>query len=303
MSKIDDIALFVAVVKASGLAAAGRKVGLSPASMTARINALEQRYNTRLLTRTTRKITLTDAGQKFYEIALRIVADMSEVETVLKQGTNELSGSLRITAPSDFGRQFVAPALASFVKKNRNVKPCLYLNEGVINIAEQGIDLAIRFGNLPDSNLIIKKLANNRRLLCASPEYIEQYGQPQKPEDLYNHRCLVLERLGEPLNEWHFKENGKIKTIKVKPALIANDGALIRQWAVAGMGITIKSFWDIKDDLTSGRLISLLDEYIQGFHASDNNSVGLQLIYPERRYVPRQVKEFINYFEETLTDI
>lgn len=303
MSKSDDIALFVQVIKSGGLAAAGRKVGLSPASMTARMNTLERRYNSRLLNRTTRKITLTDAGQKFYDIALRIVADIAEVEAVLTQGSVELSGSLRITAPSDFGRQFVAPALADFVKLNPKVEPYLHLNEGVVNIVEQGFDLAIRFGNLPDSNLIIRQLANNRRLLCASPDYIKQYGQPTTPEHLYHHRCLVLERFGEPLNQWHFKENGKTKTIAVKPALMTDDGALVRQWAVAGMGIALKSIWDIKRDLDSGNLVTVLDEFIQGFHASDNDKVGLQLIYPNRRYVPRQVKEFINHLKERISDL
>ena len=300
MSKIDDIALFVQVIKAGGLAAAGRTVGLSPASMTARMNTLEQRYNSRLLNRTTRKITLTDAGKQLYDIALRIVADMAEVEAVLKQGTVELSGSLRVTAPSDFGRQYVAPALAEFVTLNPNVIPSLSLNEGIVNIIEQGFDLAIRFGNLPDSNLISMPLANNRRVLCASVEYIEKNGEPTKPEDLLNHRCLVIDRLGEPLNEWHFKENGKIKIIQVKPGLMANDGALVRQWAIAGMGIAIKSIWDIKNDLAEGRLITVLDKYIQGFNASDNDHVGLQLMYPDRRYIPKQVKEFINFLKGSL---
>ena len=300
MSKIDDIALFVHVVKAGGLAAAGRNIGLSPASMTARMNILEQRYKSRLLNRTTRKITLTDAGKQFYDIALRIVADMDEVEAVLTAGTVELSGALKITAPSDFGRQYIAPALAEFVKENPNVTPSLHLNEGVVNIIEQGFDLAIRFGNLPDSNLISQPLGNNRRVLCASPSYLKKYGTPTTPEDLANHQCLILDRLGEPLNEWHFKNNTHVTKIRVAPALLANDGALIRQWAIAGMGIAIKSIWDIKNDLADGRLVTVLDKYIQGFNASDTDNVGLQLIYPDRRYVPKQVKEFMQFLKHYL---
>lgn len=297
MNKSDDIELFVQVVKSGGLAAAGQVLGLSPASMTARVNNLEKRYNARLFNRTTRKVTLTNSGQKFYNIALRIVADLFEVESILKQEATQLSGRLKITAPSDFARQYVTPALAKFVSLHAKVETHLVVNDGIININEHDIDLAIRFGNLGDSNLVAVPLAGNRRHLCASPDYIKQFGLPETPEDLYRHKCLVLERLGEPLNEWRFKEKNKTTVVKVNPAFIANDGAIIRQSAVAGMGIAMKSYWDIKSDLQAGRLITVLDNYTQGFQRSDNDKVALQLVYPERHYQPKQVVEFIDFFK------
>ena len=232
MSKIDNMALFVQVVKSGGLAVAGRQIGLSPASMTARINALEQHYNTRLLNRTTRKISLTDAGQRFYNACLRVLAEVDGAEALLLNDKETLSGQLRVTAPSDFGRQFVAPALSEFVNQNPNVAPYLHLTDGVMNLVEHGFDLAVRFGNLPDSNLIIRKLANNHRVLVASPDYLERHGIPKKPKDLEQHRCLVMERLGEPLNEWRFHARKGSQNIKVKPAFISNDGAIIRQLAL-----------------------------------------------------------------------
>jgi len=300
MSKVDDIELFVEVVKAGGLAAAGRVVGLSPASMTARVNQLEKNYNSRLFNRTTRKITLTDAGQKFYQIALRVSADLAEIATTLKQENTELEGRIKITAPSDFGRQYLVPALAKFVKLHPKIEPHLFLSEGIISLVDQGFDLGIRIGNLPSSNIIALPLVENKRLLCASPEYLQSAPVLKQANDLINHQCIVLERLGEPLNEWFFKYKGKIKAIKVVPALIANDGAIIRQWVVDGMGIAMKSFWDIKEDLEQGRLVSLLDDVVQGFQRSDKDNVGLQIIYPQRNFQPKHVAIFIDFFKEYL---
>lgn len=300
MSKIDDMALFVRVVKSEGLAAAGRQLGLSPASMTARINALEQRYSVRLLNRTTRKISLTDAGKDFYEGCLRVLAEVEDAEAILQDKKRALTGRLRITAASDFGRQFVAPALAEFVKLHPEVIPFLHLGDGVMSLIDHEFDLGIRYGNLPDSNLVVRHLAVNYRVLVASPEYITKYGMPIKPEDLQRHRCLVMERVGESLNKWQFNSGKNIEALLVEPALISNDGAVIRQWALAGQGIAYKSLWDVKGDIEEGSLITVLDEYVAGFQERDGKETGLQIVYPTRRYVPRQVEAFIKYFQNSM---
>ncbi len=300
MAKIDNMELFVRVVKAGGLASAGRQIGLSPASMTARINALELHYNTRLLNRTTRKISLTDAGQRFYEACLRVLAEVESAESLLQNDNKTLSGRLRVTAPSDFGRQYVAPALSEFVNLHPDVTPYLYLTDGIVNLVENGYDLGIRFGNLPDSNLIVRILANNHRVLVASPVYLEKHGIPLQPEDLRQHRCLVMERLGEPLNEWQFHSEKHRQTIKVTPAFISNDGAIIRYWALAGRGIAYKSIWDVQRDIEMGHLQTVLNDFVLGFQDSDNEKTGLQLVYPSRKYVPRQVVGFMDYLHTSL---
>ncbi len=297
MSKIDGMFLFVQVVKAGGLAAAGRQIGLSPASMTARINAIERNYNTRLLHRTTRKVSLTDAGQQFYEACLRVLAEVENAEMLLQNDKENLVGQLRITAPSDFGRQYVAPALTEFVSQHPAVIPYLHLTDGVINLVEHGYDLAIRYGNLPDSNLIVRRLADNHRVLVATPGYLKLHGIPKQPKDLEQHRCLVMERLGEPLNEWQFLSDEEYQTIKVNHALMSNDGAIIRQWALVGAGIAYKSIWDVSDDLSSGKLVTVLDDFVLGFQESDNKATGLQITYPSRQYLPRQVARFIEFFK------
>ena len=303
MSKIDDMELFVIVVKAGGLAAAGRQIGLSPASMTARINALEKRYNTRLLQRTTRRISLTDAGQRFYNACLRVLTEVEQAEALLQSDKDFLSGQLRITAPSDFGRQYVAPALSEFVNQHPDVKPYLHITDAIVNIVEYGYDLAIRFGNLPDSNLIVRYLADNYRVLVASPDYLKAHGIPKHPCDLKQHACLVMERLGEPLNEWQFQIEKDQQSIKISPAFSCNDGAIIRDWALSGKGIAYKSIWDVKHDLKAGHLQTVLDDFVLGFQTSDTKKTGLQIIYPNRKYLPTQVSGFIEFFKESITKL
>lgn len=296
------MALFVRVVKAGGLAAAGRQVGLSPASVTGRINALEQHYKARFLNRTTRKISLTSVGQRFYDACLRVLAELEEAESVLQSSKQDLSGPLRVTASSDFGRQFVAPALSDFVSLYPGVIPYLHLSDGLTDLVEQGFDLGVRFGNLPDSNLIVRRLADNPRVLVASPAYLKQQGMPKQPKDLEQHSCLVMERLGEPLNEWYFHSNKGSERINVTPAFMSNDGAIIRHWALSGAGIAYKSFWDVKSDLEAENLITVLDDFVLGFQASDNEDPGLKIVYPSRRYLPLQVTGFIEFLRNRMAE-
>lgn len=300
MSKIDDMALFVRVVKADGLAAAGRQLDLSPASMTARVNALERRYNVRLLNRTTRKISLTDAGQRFYHACLRVVAEVEGAEAALQNNEKNFSGPLRVTATSDFGRQFVAPALAQFAQQHPELRPYLHLTDGVVDLIENEFDLGVRYGNLPDSNLIVRPLADNHRILVAAPAYLKKHGEPAQPKDLEQHSCLVMNRLGEPLNKWQFETKDGTQTIKVTPRFVSNDGAIIRHWALAGVGIAYKSIWDVKQDLATGKLVSLLDSSVLGFQTRDNKKTGLQIVYPSRQYVPGKVSGFIEFLQHFL---
>ncbi|MEI8593668.1 LysR family transcriptional regulator [Photobacterium sp. Hal280] len=295
MAKTDDMALFVQVVKSGGLAAAGRKLGLSPASMTARMNQLEHRYQTRLLNRNTRHISMTEAGYRFYEACLRVVEEVEAAEAVFMQCEAELSGSLRITAPSDFGRQYVAPALAAFSEAHPKVAPHLYLTDGMVKLVDEGIDIAIRLGNLPDSNLIAKALVQNRRVVCASPAYLAKAGHPAHPDDLRHHRCLVMEWAGQVMNAWHFVTDKGPMTVDVEPAMICTDGALVRQWAVEGCGIAMKSWWDVRQDVLDGRLQVLFDDQVRGLSLSDTESVALQLVYPGRKFQPRQVIAFAQF--------
>ena len=312
MDKLGDMNLFVHVVRHSGLAAAGREIGLSPASMSARINALEARYGTRLLNRSTRHISLTEAGQRFYDACVRILADVDEVESQLSGDQEKLSGSLRITAPSDIGRQLVVPVLAKLVADNPEINPYLHLCDGVINIMEDGYDCAIRYGSLPDSNLIARKLLSNHRVLCASPDYIQHKGRPLKPQDLSQHDCISLVSGSEPLTNWYFiphntthKTNPKaIESVMVKASRSSNDGAVARQWALEGAGIALKSYLEVRDDLKENRLVTVLNDYLVDFKkeklAKNESVADLYIVYPSRQYLPKRVKVFMESLQAYL---
>ncbi|MDR9831412.1 LysR family transcriptional regulator [Vibrio sp. FNV 38] len=298
MDKLGDMELFVNVIKHGGLAAAGRAVGLSPARMTARMNGLEQRYGTRLLNRTTRQVTLTEEGRAFYEACERVLAEVEQAETRLQAGKVTLSGPLRITAPSDIGQQHISTIINQFVKEFPSVEHYLYLTDGIVNLSEQSFDLAIRYGVLPDSNLISKKLFHSHRVLCASPAYLEEKGIPNTPDDLTHHDCLALVRVVEPLITWHFQkssdDNHQHFVVPIKPARSTNDGAQVRRWALEDAGIALKSYCDVAEDIRCQRLVVILDDYKHDFEKhSLIEGADLHLVYPSRSYLPERVKVFI----------
>ncbi len=170
--------LFVSIVKNQGLAAAGRELGLSPATVTARLQSLEERYGVKLLNRSTRHISLTDSGALYHQASLEIINSVKETENLLQTGTKEVRGPLKISAPRDIGKQYVSPILTAFTELYPDVIPYLYLNDNLTNLAESGLDIVIRYGELADSNLISRKLASSRRVLCASPDYLPKKAHP-----------------------------------------------------------------------------------------------------------------------------
>ena len=301
MDKLGDMDLFVRVVRNGGLAAAGREIGLSPASMSARMNTLEARYGTRLLNRSTRHVSLTETGQQFYDACVRIIADVSEVESEILGDQEELAGALRITAPSDIGRQIVMPVLSKLIADNPDIHPYLHLCDGVVNIMEEGYDCAIRYGSLPDSTLVARKLATNHRVLCASPEYIKRKGNPKKPQELSEHDCITLVSGSEPLTNWYFQTSVGIESIGIKATRSTNDGAVARDWALDGAGIVLKSYLEVIDDIKAGRLLVVLDEFAVDYKKEkrDKKSIealssiaDLYIVYPSRQYLPKRVKAF-----------
>ncbi|MGB3254409.1 LysR substrate-binding domain-containing protein [Buttiauxella gaviniae] len=296
MGKLEDMTLLVAVVDAGGLAAAGRRMNLSPATMTARLKALEERYQTRFFKRSTRAIALTRSGEEFYYAALRVLEEVELAESKLMQKEGILSGTLRIAAPSDFGRQYLSPALLDFSRQHPEVKSSLYLSEDVVDLISLRLDMSIRFGNLPDSNLVTKVIRQNYRVLVASPAYLHTHGEPHSVQDLAGHRCLVMERRGTLMNEWRFEAEGEMQSARVTPAMVCDDGALLRQWVLAGAGIASKSWWDVKRDVEQGRLKVLLADSFIGFSRHDKKQVGLQFVYPQRRFQPLQVSMFSEFF-------
>ena len=302
MGKLEDMALLVAVAEAGGLSAAGRRLSLSPATMTARLKAMEERYQTRLFHRSTRAITLTNAGEDFYHAARRVLEEARHAESLLTQKEGVLSGDIRLSAPSDFGRQYLSPAIVDFTRRHPEVTFSVYLGERVEDLVANRLDMSIRVGNLPDSSLAIRHIRPNHRVLVASTAYLAARGMPASPEALHHHRCLALERHGVVMNEWRFEEAGKEQVIRVTPAMVCDDGALLRQWALSGAGIAGKSWWDVKRDVEEGRLQVLFADRFTGFSPLDRKEVGLQFVFPQRKLQPPQVSAFMAFFIDWLEE-
>ena len=300
MGKLEDMALLVAVAEAGGLSAAGRRLSLSPATMTARLKAMEERYQTRLFHRSTRAITLTRAGEDFYHAARRVLEEARHAESLLTQKEGVLSGNIRLSAPSDFGRQYLSPAIVDFSRRHPEVTFSVFLGERVEDLVANQLDMSIRVGNLPDSSLAIRHIRPNHRVLVASEAYLATHGTPASLDELHHHRCLALERHGVVMNEWRFEEAGKERVVRVTPAMVCDDGALLRQWALSGAGIAGKSWWDVKRDVEEGRLQVLFAERFTGFSPLDRKEVGLQFVFPQLKLQPPQVSAFMAFFIDWL---
>lgn len=296
MDKFSDMAMFVSVVKHQGLAAAGRELGLSPATMTARLQGLEERYGVKLLNRSTRHISLTDSGDLYHNACLEILENVKETENLILNGVKEVKGSLKISAPKDIGKQHILPILSEFCEQFPDVVPYLYLNDDVSNIAESGIDIVIRYGELADSSLISRRLSSSHRVLCASPKYLAKYGTPLTPQDLVNHRCLAMVRSNEELKTWHFQDTDKKNVITVLPKRFSDDGEVVRHWALEGAGIALKSILDVQDDIDNLRLVTVLNGYMTNFNTSTSvSSADLNVVYISKKYQPKRIRLFLDF--------
>lgn len=288
---LEHLALFLRIVEKGGLAVAGRDFGLAPTTVTERVAALEAHYGAKLLNRTTRSISLTDEGRALVEGARGLLADAEELEARIRHGVEKLSGPIRLSAPFDLGRARISPLLDSFLAEHPDVAIDLCLSDGYVDLVGQGIDLAVRFGNLKDSSHYVRKLGSNRRVVCAAPQYLAKAGTPSQPSELTSHACVLM-RFGENVDrEWPFVVEGKQITMLVSGPRIANDGALVRQWCIDGHGIALKSIWDVEVDLKRGRLIEIL----AGFAPTPSS---LQVVYPGGRNLPRRIRALIDHLVE-----
>lgn len=289
MNNLDNLQLFIRIVEKGGLAAAGRDFGLSPATVSERLVALEAHYKARLLNRTTRSISLTNAGQMLVEGARNLICEANDLQARIRLGIDQLSGLIRLSAPMDLGRTRIAPLLDEFMQAHPDIRVDLTLTDSQVDLVAQGLDLAVRLGTLSDSSLISRKLGNNFRQVVAANSYLEQYGIPANPQDLNKHNCLVM-RFGSRIdNEWPFQINGRTVRVPVYGNRIANDGSLVREWCGQGLGIAFKSGWDVAADLESGALVTLLNDFA-------SKPSNIQLVYPSARTLPNRVRKLIDFF-------
>lgn len=280
---------FVAVVNLGSLSAAARQEGVVAAMIGRRLDALEERLGVKLLVRTTRSVTLTQEGSAFFEDCQRILAELAEAEAAVASGSGRARGHLRLSAPAGFGRRHVAPHIASFLQAHPDLRVTLDLSDRLVDLARDRIDCAIRISDLADSSLVAVRLAENRRVVVASPAYLARYGIPHTLEDLAGHNCLSL---GESQSRgWTFKVDGELLNLRVRGVLECNDGAVLHDWALAGLGLAWRSLWEVKDDLSDGRLVTVLERF-------SSPDYPVYAVVPQRRFLPGRVRLFIDYLKE-----
>jgi DNA-binding transcriptional LysR family regulator len=293
VENLGDIQLFVEAANLGGLSVAGRKLGLSPAAASARLVKLDATLHTRLFERTTRQLRLTEEGRIYLLHCQQALQSLEDAHAALQAGRSIVRGKVRISATSDFGRHVLKGWLDEFNVQYPEVTLALVLSDSLSNLLLDDLDLAIRFGVPPDSSLVARCLAPNRRVLCASPEYLATHGVPERPRDLARFDCIDLATASGLANDWRFTRGGEVETYSVPLANSreTNDGALAREWAVAGYGIAMKSVWDIGSDLRTGKLNILMPEW-------RSPDVPVHALYQRSRYMAPRVRVLLDFLVE-----
>ncbi|MGE3149728.1 MAG: LysR family transcriptional regulator [Pseudorhodoplanes sp.] len=287
MDRLHEIEVFIAVADAGSFAKAGTRLRLSPPAVTRAISALEDRLGARVFNRTTRSLTITDVGRRFLESARRVLADLDTAE---KEAVGEAAmpqGHLTITASVTFGRSALAPVVCGFLTQHPRVTASVLLLDRVVNLVEEGIDVAVRIGHLPDSNLIAKRIGVVHRILVASPDYLTRRGGPASPADLQLHSVIAFTGL-MPNREWRFVNEQKPGSVSLNPRFEINDAVTAIQAAEMGHGITIALSYMVSDQIRAGTLVPVLDNFTlppQPVH----------LVYPHARLVAPKIRAFIDF--------
>jgi len=287
MSHFKQLATFVDVATKGSLSASARAEGVAPAVIGRRLDALESRLGVKLLQRTTRKLMLTNEGMAFLEDCQRILADLENAEAAVSERSVKASGHLSVSAPAGFGRQHVAPLLPSFLAEHRDLTLTLNLNDRVVDLLGEGVDVAIRIAALTDSSMIGVKLADNKRVVVAAPDYLRRHGTPASLDDLARHNCLAIGGEGSQRG-WTFRQNGKNVTLKVSGNMECNDGEVLHDWALAGKGLAWRSMWEVGAAIEAGRLVTVLDEF-----AAPGNDI--YAVFAQRRFLPLRIRAFVDF--------
>ncbi|MYZ47669.1 LysR family transcriptional regulator [Rhizobiales bacterium L72] len=287
MNKFQAISAFVQVVKQGGFSAAGKKLGMSASAVTKSIARLEDQLGTQLLNRTTRRIALTEYGQEFFERCDRILSDLDDAESAMRDSSAKPQGLVRAVMPFSFGRVTVIPALPKFFERNPEISLEIKFSDLPVDLIQEGYDLAVRTGDLVDSRLMRRVLTRGPMTVAASPDYLARHGTPQVPEDLARHCCVI----GKAGSEWTFTRDQKPFKVRVEGNLRLLSGDAYREAAVHGLGIGYSTRWLFRKDIENGRLVSLLDDYMP-------DGVPISVVYNDKRHIPRKMHAFINFLLE-----
>ena len=292
MLNSDDLTFFLTLSSSTTLSDTARRLDVTPSAVTQRLNSLEKRLGIGLVDRSGRRMTLTNEGELLAQHASRICNEIGGLAEALASRRDNVSGHLQVVAPLGFGQQHVAPVVARFRQAYPDVKATLLLSDRPSRLADHTWDVMVHIGELKDSALVMHRLAKNRRLLCASPAYLKAHGLPQHPDDLRQHDCIALRENDEDVTRWRFRHrDGKVASVRIEPVLACNDGATVREWALAGMGIVVRSEWDVAELVRKGHLIALLPQW----QLPDANVLALVASRTERS---ARTQHFLRFLRE-----
>lgn len=283
-----DLSFFQEIVKQGSLSAAARELGVTPASVSKRLAKIEEGLGVALVRRTTRRLSLTDEGEQFLAIARRILTELEEMEQQVAQNRLAPKGLLRVNAPLGFGRTYITPIVSRFVKRYPEVEVQLQLTDHPLSLVDDAFEIGIRFGEIPDARLIARRIAPNRRLVCAAPSYLKAHGVPKVPHDLAHHNCIVLRQNETAYGLWRFSKGKQTETVKVRGTLSSNDGEVALNWVLAGHGLMLRAEWDIAKYVRTGRLVILLEDYA-------TEPADIFAVYSERQARSPRVRAFTDF--------
>jgi len=290
MDRFQAIRAFVQVVEYESFVRAAERLGLSTTAVSRQVAELEDHLQTRLLQRTTRRLSLTETGRTFHERCVQILAELGEAEREVGREVSEPRGTIRLTTSVNFGTHQVTPAIALFLARHSHVKFDVSLSDRIVDIIEEGFDLAIRIGGTGGQNLVARKLGETQFIACASPDYVTRHGAPATPEDLARHNCLTYEYALRDV--WTFRDTaGRERTVRVAGSLNSNNGDLNAAAAVQGVGIALEPDFIVDSELKSGKLVPVLES----FHAPAS---PIYAVYPSRRFLPAKVRAFVDFLVE-----
>lgn len=296
MDRVGDLALFLRVLDLGSVTAAAHSLDLSVAVASQRLKRLEKELGVRLLHRTTRRLHPTPEGAALAEQGRVLVEELETLGAGLREAAQEIAGTLRMTMSASFGRQYVSPRLPAFLARHPKLRLSIHLSDNVVDLVSEGFDLAIRIGALDDSRLVARRIAPNRRVVCASPDYLRRRGRPRTPGELADHDCLLLFGSGGRQDVWRLgTTTGGEVAVRVQGRIESNFGEVLRDASLAGEGIMIHSLWHVADDLRAGRLEVLLPDYPLA-------TTAISAVMPQRRLVPPRVRAFTEFLIEEFGD-
>ncbi len=291
MNKLKEIEAFVAVTESGSLTGAALRQGVTPVMMGRRLDALEKRLGVKLLHRSTRHLTVTQQGVVFLDHCRKVLTDLEEAERLVTEGRRKVTGHLIVSAPAAFGRKHVASHASAFIAENPDLRISFNLTDRVVDLVREGYDFGVRIGGTIDPSFVAIKLAGNRRVVCATPEYLARRGVPQTLEDLARHNCLAFNLQGGQQRGWNFQKNGKLVTMRVSGNLDCNDGELLHRWSLEGLGLAWRSTWEIQRELSSAELVTVLDEFALPHY-------DIMAVYPQQPHLPAKVRLFIDHLKQ-----